>query len=112
MTFATWFAAVQSVRNAFRPMPPSLSSSIHRHPTPLSAPPHIYFSGGKQFLVYTDQLSGWPTVDTCSRSATALQVVNLLKEWMADKGILVQLTTDGGPQFASRALKQFCDGWG
>ena len=44
--------------------------------------------------------------------ATSLQVVNLLKEWMADKVITVQLTTDGGPQLTSQAFKQFCDGRG
>ena len=93
-----WFAAVQSVRNAFRPMPPSLSSSTHRHPAPSSAPLQIYFSSVESSFSSTPRFSGWPTVGTCGRTATSLQVVNLLKEWMADKGILVQLTTDGSPQ--------------
>ena len=65
----------------------------------------LFQLGGKQFLVYTDRFSGWPTVGTCGRTATSLQVVNLLKEWIADKGIPVQLTMDSGPQFISRAFK-------
>ena len=62
-TFATWVAAVQRVRNAFRPMPPSLSLSTPPPIPPLRADRADLFQlGGKQFLVTTDQVSGWPTV--------------------------------------------------
>ena len=65
----------------------------------------LFQLAGHHFLVYTDRLSGWPTVGTCGRTATSAQVISLLKEWMSDKGIPVRLTTDGGPQFTSRASK-------
>ena len=116
-----------SITNDFRNVVRSSAECVERLPSEapepllIDPPPprpfertaaDLFQLGGKQFLVYTDRFSGWPTVGTCGRTATSLQVINLLKEWMVDKGITVQLTTDGGTQFTWRAFKQFCDGWG
>ena len=66
----------------------------------------LFQLAGHHFLVYTDRFSGWPTVGTCGRTATSAQVISLLKEWMSEKGIQERLTTDGGPQFTSRACSE------
>ena len=72
----------------------------------------LFQLAGHHFLVYTDRFSGWPTVSSCGRTVTSTQVISLLKEWTSEKGIPVRLTTDGGPQFTSRAFKEFCASWG
>ena len=118
-----WPSITNDIRNVVRSCAECAERLPSHAPEPLLLDPppsrpfertaaDLFQLGGKQFLVYTDRFSGWPTVGTCGRTATSLQVVNLLKEWMVDKGIPVQLTTDGGPQFTSQAFKQFCDGWG
>ena len=45
---------------------------------------------------------------------TATVVIRLMKDAFTDncKGVPVKLLTDGGPQFSSWVLKQFCCGWG
>ena len=72
----------------------------------------LFHYSGRTFLVYTDRYSGWPAVGTTGRTATSLDVIYLLKEWMTDKGIPTILKTDGGPQFASQAFSDFCRQWG
>ena len=118
-----WPSITNGIRNVVRSCAECAERLPSHAPEPLLIDPppsrpfertaaDLFQLGGKQFLVYTDRFSGWPTVGTCGRTATSLQVINLLKEWMADNGIPVQLTTDGGPQFTSQTFKQFCDGWG
>ena len=118
-----WPSITNDIRNVVRSCAECAERLPSHAPEPLLIDPppsrpfertaaDLFQLGGKQFLAYTDRFSGWPAVGTCGRTATSLQVINLLKEWMADKGIPVQLTTDGGPQFTSQAFKQFCDGWG
>ena len=48
----------------------------------------------------------------CGRSATATVIKRLMKDAFTDKCVPVKLITDGGPQFSSREIKQFCGGWG
>ena len=72
----------------------------------------LFQLSGFHYLVYTVHYSGLPTVGRCGRTATAPQVISLLKEWITDKGIPIKLTTDRGPQFTSQAFKDFCESWG
>ena len=63
-------------------------------------------------LVYADRLSGWPYVTVCPRSASADHLVKQLRQLFSHTGVPVVLQTDGGPQFASSALRRFLDRWG
>ncbi|XP_068214008.1 uncharacterized protein [Palaemon carinicauda] len=67
---------------------------------------------GKTFLVYVDRLSGWPYVSSCNGSASAAQLISLLRPIFSDTGVPVVLKTDGGPQFASSTLRHFLARWG
>lgn len=67
---------------------------------------------GRTFLVYVDRLSGWPYVCSCSRPASAAQLVCFLRSVFADTGVPVAIRTDGGPQFTSSTLRRFLARWG
>ena len=67
---------------------------------------------GRTFLVYVDRLSGWPNVSSCPGSASAAQLISLLRPIFSDTGVPVVLRTDGGPQFASSTLRRFLARWG
>ena len=74
----------------------------------------LFQLGGKQVLV-GDPPADPPSVHApvqlrhCKSSTCNLQPATW---WVADKGIPVRLTTDGGPRLIPLACKQFCDGWG
>ena len=67
---------------------------------------------GRTFLVYVDRLSGWPNVSSCPGSASASQLVSLLRPIFSATGVPVRLRTDGGPQFTSSTLRRFLTKWG
>ena len=113
-----WPSITNDIRNVVRSCAECAERLPSHAPEPLLIDPppsrpfertaaDLFQLGGKQFVVYADRFSGWPTAGTCGHTATSLQVVNLLKEWMADKGIPVQLTTDGGPSLPRRHSSSF-----
>ena len=118
-----WPSITNDIRNVVRSCAACAERLPSHAPEPLLVEPpssrlfecaasDLFQLAGHHFLVYTDRFSGWPTVGSCGRTATSAQVISLLKEWMSEKGIPVWLTTDGGPQFTSRAFKEFCASWG
>ena len=118
-----WPSITNDIRNVVRSCAACAERLPSHAPEPLLVEPppsrpfecaasDLFQLAGHHFLVYTDRFSGWATVGTCGRTATSDQVISLLKEWMSEKGIPVRLTTDGGPQFTSRAFKEFCASWG
>ena len=71
----------------------------------------LFACEGRQFLVYTDRLSGWSCVERLGATANARDVIKPLRRWFADVGVPKMLRTDGGPRFASRQFEQFCKRW-
>ena len=72
----------------------------------------LFHFAGSEYLLMTDIFSGWPVVGRLGSGATSTAVINRLKDWMTDKGIAVNLTSDGGPQFTSALFREFCEQWG
>ncbi|XP_064096544.1 uncharacterized protein K02A2.6-like [Macrobrachium nipponense] len=62
---------------------------------------------GRTYLVYIDRLSGWPCVSSCQGIASAANLIRSLRAIFSDTGVPALLKTDGGPQFASSALRRF-----
>ncbi|KAF0291220.1 uncharacterized protein FJT64_001147 [Amphibalanus amphitrite] len=71
-----------------------------------------YFSaGGHTYLVYVDRLSGWPFVTVCPRSASADHLTRQLRLMFSQTGVPTVFRSEGGPQFASGALRRFLQRW-
>ncbi|XP_064117676.1 uncharacterized protein LOC135223101 [Macrobrachium nipponense] len=79
----------------------------------LTAPPVLaHFDATLPTMLQTDaSLSGWPCVSSCQGIASAAHLVRPLKAIFSDTGVPVLLKTDGGPQFASSALRRFISRW-
>ena len=72
-----------------------------------------FFSfGAKHYLVYVDEYSGWPSLDSFGTSATSTALINVLRNRFCQKSVPVRLYTDGGPQFRSEAVASFLKAWG
>lgn len=73
----------------------------------------FFSQGGKEFLVYADRLSGWPTVVQFNRGDTKThRLIHACRKCFSDLGVPVKLRSDGGPQFTSSAFKQFIRRYG
>ncbi|CAB0011535.1 unnamed protein product [Nesidiocoris tenuis] len=72
----------------------------------------LFSTGGKNFMVYVDRLSGWPIIvqfgTRCPNSAT---VINSQRRIFSDTGIPIRIRCDGGPQFSSLEFKEFLRKW-
>lgn len=68
---------------------------------------------GKQFLISTDQFSGFPHLIECGKTATAKQVVEHVLAIISNYAIPVTIYSDGGPQFLEDGVfDKFCAEWG
>ena len=71
-----------------------------------------YFDhAGKQFLIYTDRLSGWPMVKMFNTEATAVKLISTLREFFAATGIPEVFRSDNGPQFTAHGFRKFLHDW-
>ena len=71
-----------------------------------------YFQyAGKQYLIYTDRLSGWPMVKMFTREATANMLISILREFFAAVGAPTIFRCDNGPQFNSYTFRSFMAKW-
>ena len=66
---------------------------------------------GQYFLVTVDPLSGWLTVCSVGRHATASALIREMRNIFCTTGTPEVLWTDGGPQFTSRAFAEFLARW-
>ena len=66
---------------------------------------------GQGYLVLVDRYSGWPIVHD-AKKATARELVRAVQEVCTTFGVPEELSSDGGPQFMSSGLKEFCRLWG
>ena len=65
---------------------------------------------GIQYLIIVDRFSGWPTV-TKAKDGT-IGLIQALKDIVNTFGIPEELSSDGGPEFTSAALKKILNQWG
>lgn len=72
----------------------------------------LFTHAGKDYLIYSDRLSGWPCIAEYGREATSRVTTKLLRSIFRDVGVPVRLRTDGGPQFSSSAFRSFVRRWG
>ena len=71
-----------------------------------------YFDhAGKQFLIYTDRLSGWPMVQMFGQEATAVKLITTLRKFFSATGVPEVLRSDGGPQYKAKVLDSFFKDW-
>ncbi|CAA9994686.1 unnamed protein product, partial [Nesidiocoris tenuis] len=72
----------------------------------------LFSTGGKNFMVYVDRLSGWPIiVQFGTRCPNSAAVINSLRRIFSDTGIPIRIRCDGGPQFSSLEFKEFLRKW-
>jgi len=87
-------------------------------PTPPTQPAYpfqcicadFFHYAGKTFLVIVDRYSNWPIVEQAANGAQGL--VSCLRRTFVTYGISDELTSDGGPEFASTTLRSFLKTWG
>ncbi|KAJ8880987.1 hypothetical protein PR048_017460 [Dryococelus australis] len=65
---------------------------------------------GKNFLLVADSYSGYFDFHALT-SSTSNEVIKMLKTWFAQHGIPDELSTDGGPQYASHQFQKFREEW-
>ena len=71
-----------------------------------------YFDhAGKDYLIYTDRLSGWPMVQMFTRGATAVKLLSTLRNFFSATGVPEILRSDNGPQFNAGITKKFLQRW-
>ena len=71
----------------------------------------IFSVAGNQFLIYADRLSGWSSVYALKKNTTSEAVMRCMRTAFQDLGVPRRLRTDGGPQFASAAFREFLAHW-
>ena len=72
----------------------------------------VFSTAGKSYLVYVDRLSGWPAVAQYGQDKTTSSTIAFFRMLFRDLGVPVRLSTDGGPQFASKEFRDFLHRWG
>ena len=94
-----------------QPAPPPTPLPEPQHPCELIAADYCTFQG-HSYLVTVDRYSGWLSVYYCGMSATAKQLIYMLKVHFSTFGISAELASDEGSQFTAGETKQFLEAWG
>ena len=91
-------------------------ASQQQEPIPSDPPPTRIFEdvsadlfslGKAKYLVYSDWLSGWPTIDRWQHDPSSREVIRAISRNFVDLGVPVRFRSDNGPQFASTEFKKF-----
>ena len=70
-----------------------------------------YFQyAGHHYLVAVDRYSNWPIVEHSANASQGL--ITTLRKTFSTFGIAEELTSDGGPEFSSKATETFLHNWG
>jgi hypothetical protein len=72
----------------------------------------LFSHGSHKYLVYVDRFSGFLIVHAWRTDPSTQQVVDVLVQHFGYFGTPLRIRTDGGPQFASAAFKEFLESWG
>ena len=69
---------------------------------------HVDFAqkDGKDYLIVVDAHSHWPEIFWMRETATTA-IINILQDLFSRYGVVVQLTSDNGPQFRSAEFEHF-----
>ena len=67
--------------------------------------------GGSQYLILTDEYSGWPDLYAMPRVASARAVIDALRSQFMAHTVPEALHPDNGPQFAAAETRTFLDHW-
>ena len=95
--------------------------SLAAETTSVDAPPTRPFQevcadffeyGGHTYSVYTCRYSGWIEIHRFEKPPTATSMINVIRRYFTTWGIPMKFRSDGGPQFASRAMRDFLKHWG
>lgn len=71
-----------------------------------------YFQfAGREYLIYTDRLTGWPMVKAFNKEATASNLISTLRKFFEATGVPEMLKTDNGSQFTANNVKKFLSHW-
>ena len=101
-----------------------IAPSLPQVPVEQSPPPSTPFEAiaadffdlaGVHYLVTVDRLSGWIDVTRAASGSSASGAKGLiacLRALFADKGVPVELSSDGGTEFTSSATAEFLRTWG
>jgi hypothetical protein len=65
---------------------------------------------GRQFLILTDQFSGFPHICECGKHATTKQVTDFITLFITTYSAPIVIYSDGGPQFRDE-FDDFCTKW-
>ena len=103
--------------NKIAPSQPHMPATHSVQPTsPFEAIFADYFScGGTNYLVVGDRLSGWTSIfyaASGSSTSGAAGLTGCLRQVFATFGVPEELSSDGGPEFASGTTRKFLEKWG
>ena len=68
--------------------------------------------GGCSFLIMVDCLTDWPTFEVMYKNSTVPAMLAKLRQAFCRTAVPDIIWSDGGPQFTSRAFRDFCTQWG
>ena len=68
--------------------------------------------GHHAYLACVDRFSGWITIHHYPNEATSQQLISACRSIFTAYGVAEEVSTDGGPQFASHAFREFLMHWG
>ena len=72
-----------------------------------------YFEAGHHsYLSCVDRFSGWITVTHYPQRATSSKLIATCRDVFTSYGVSEEISTDGGPQFASAEFTSFLKDWG
>ena len=103
--------------NTIAPSNPQVPTEQSDPPTtPFESIAADYFDlGGHHYLVTVDRLSGWIDVTRAApgtAASGAKGLISCLRSIFADKGVPVELSSDGGTEFTSAETAAFLKKWG
>ena len=97
-------------RNApSQPNPPPTPPSIPVYPFQAICA-DFFHHAGHNYLVIVDRYSNWPIIERAANGANGL--ISCLRKTFTTFGISEELTSDGGPEFASTDTRQTLKDWG
>ena len=114
---------IQAVRDGCLTCEKNAPSQRQMHPVPPMVPKvpfeavcTDYFDlGGAHYIVYVDRFTNWAEVRRAKPGTTesgAAGLITLCRELFMTFGVPAELSSDGGPEYASHAFDNFLKKWG
>ena len=114
---------IQAVRDGCTTCEQNAPSQRQMHPVPPMVPKVPFESvctdyfdmGGAHYIVYVDRFTNWAEVRRAkpgTPESGAAGLITLCRELFQTFGVPVELSSDGGPEYASHAFDNFLKKWG